>query len=146
VEPGPLLAEVRSLLEAYPRRGTGPIDWPETEELPDVIADRERFKQVLLSLCAASLRHSADGSLGLWLEREPLSLVFCLRMPSLDLRPAAALLAGKGFGSSGPQGQGAAGLGLLISRQLVTGMGGHLRLDADPDGRGGLVQVELALA
>lgn len=146
VEPGPLLEEVRTLLDSYPRRGSGPIDWPAGEELPAVMADRERFKQILLSLCAASLRHSLDGSLGLWVEREPLSLVFCLRIPSLDLRPVAALLAGKGFGTSYVQGQGAAGLGLLISRQLVAGMGGRLRLDADYEGRGGLVRVELGLA
>ena len=148
VETGPLLAEVRGLLEAFPRRGGGPIDWPEGVELPDVMADRERFKQVLLSLCAASLRHSPDGSLNLWVEREPLSLVFRLRAPALDLRPVAALLGGRGPGPAAPSapGQAGTGLGLVISRQLVTGMGGHLRLDADPEGRGGVVAVELPLA
>lgn len=146
IEPEPLLAEVRELLEGHPRRGSGPIDWPEAADLPAVMADRSRLKQVLLSLCTASLRHSPDGSLNLWVEREPLSLAFCLRIAALDLRPVAALLSGQGFGTSYAQGQGGAGLGLVISRQLVVGMGGHLRLEADPQGRGGTVRVELALA
>ena len=147
VEPGPLLKEVLVLLEGCPRRGSGPIDWPEADELPDVLADQERLKQVLLSLCTAAFRHSPDGSLNLWVEREPLSLVFCLRIPALDLRPVAALLGGKYVGSapSWAQGQGGAGLGLMISRQLVTAMGGRLSLEADGEGRGGVVRVELAL-
>ena len=146
---GVLLASLRPLVETFPCQEGGSLQWPEELDLPDVLADGEVLKQVLLSLCAGALRNSANGSLRLWIEREPLSLVLRVLIEGLDLGEATA-----SFNIQHPlrpeelyvKGQGGAGLGLVICRQLLVAMGGAFTLEREPLGAGTVIGLELPLA
>jgi signal transduction histidine kinase len=144
-----LFERIQPLVEAFPRREGGTLHWPKTLDLPEVVADAEALKQILLSLCAGALRNSQDGSLRLWIEREPLSLTLRLMMEGLDLGEAT-----EAFNTRRPmspeelyvKGQGGAGLGLVICRQLMVAMGGTLTLERDSGGMGTVIGLDLPLA
>ncbi len=144
---GELFCELRTLVEAFPRRGGAPLGWPELLELPEVLADRNALAQILLSLIAGALRGSPDGSLRIWVEREPLSLSLCLLLPGLQVREgvivARRILRPEDFYI---QGQSGAGLGLVICGQLMDAMGGALVIDATVGDAGTVIGLELALA
>ncbi len=148
VDLNPLFDAIRPMVEAFPRREGGTLYWPQTLDLPEVLADVAVLKQVLLSLCAGALRNSHDGSLRMWVEREPMSLVLKLMMEGLDLGEATA-----SFNSQRPispeelyvKGQGGAGLGLVICRQLMLAMGGAFTLER-AGGMGTVIGLELPLA
>lgn len=144
-----LFESLQPLVEVFPRREGGALQWPDDLDLPEVLADAEVLKQILLSLCAGALRNSQDGSLRLWIEREPMSLTLRLMMEGLDLGDATA-----SFNSRRPlspeelyvKGQGGAGLGLVICRQLMVAMGGTFTLERAPMGPGTVIGLELPLA
>ena len=148
-ELAPLFKGVMPLVDAFPRREGGILHWPEDLDLPEVLADAEALKQILLSLCAGALRNSQDGSLRLWIEREPMSLTLRLLMEGLDLGEATA-----SFNSRRPlspeelyvKGQGGAGLGLVICRQLMVAMGGTFTLERAAVGPGTVIGLDLPLA
>ena len=78
-----------------------------------------------------------------------MSLVLRLRVEGLRLGPAHA-----SFNARRPllpeelylEAPGGAGLGLVISRQILDAMGGALRIDPDPEGPGSVVSLLLPLA
>jgi signal transduction histidine kinase len=144
---GALFRELRDPVEAFPRRGGGELGWPELPELPEVLADRGALGQILLSLIAGALRSSLDGSLRIWVEREPMSLSLCLLLPSLHfgeragasrriLRPEDCYI----------QGQNGAGLCLVICGQLMDAMGGALVIHPVAPEEGTVIGLELVLA
>ncbi len=146
---GALLRDLLPLVEAFPRRKGGRTDWPRDLDLPDVLADGDLLRQILLSLCAGALRSSRDGTLWLWSEREPMSLRLYLMLEGLDLGEATAAFNSRR--SLSPEelyvkGQGGAGLGLVICRQLMVAMGGTFTLERDPGGMGTVIGLELPLA
>lgn len=144
-----LLSDLRPLVEVFPRREGGRTLWPDTGDLPDVLADGGLLRQILLSLCSGALRNSRDGTLWLRCEREPMSLRLLLMMEGLDLGEAT-----ESFNSNRPlgpddlyvKGRGGAGLGLMICRQLMVSMGGIFTLERDPGGMGTVIGLELPLA
>lgn len=149
LDPALLFKELQPLVEVFPRREGGTLQWPEDLDLPEILADGEALKQILLSLCAGALRNSGNGSLKLWIEREPMNLTMRLLMEGLDL--GAATSAFNSRRSLSPEalyikGQGGAGLGLVICRQLMVAMGGTLTLERDPMGAGTVIGLDLPLA
>jgi signal transduction histidine kinase len=152
IRPTDLVALFKSLqpiVEAFVPPGGEALRWPEELDLPEVLADEEGLKQILLSLCTGALRGSKDGSLHLWIEREPMSITLRLMVEGLDLGEATASF--NSCRSLSPdelyvKGQGGAGLGLVICRQLMVAMGGAFKLERDPMGSGTVIGLELPLA
>jgi signal transduction histidine kinase len=144
-----LLGATVPLVEALASAGSGTIDWPSELDLPEVLADGEVLRQILLALCSGAVRNSRDGSLHLWVEREPLSLQLKLMVEELDLGAGTDR-----FNAQHPlrpeelyaSRSGGACLGLLVCRQLIAAMGGTFTLERDPMGRGTVIGVGLPLA
>lgn len=146
-ELGGLFQELRPMVEAFPRRGSGTLDWPELPELPEVLADRDALGQILLSLIAGVLRGSPEGRLRIWVERAPLSISLCMLLPGLQLDEGAPV----GRRILRPediyvQGQIGAGLGLVICSQLMDSMEGALVIEPITGDEGTVISLELPIA
>jgi len=144
---GELFLELRPLVDAFPRRGSNALAWPALSNLPEVLADRGILAQILLSLIAGALRGSPDGTLRIWVEREPMSLSLCLLLPGLRigegteagrrvLRPEDIYI----------HGQSGAGLGLVICSQLMDTMGGALVIEPVTGDEGTVIGLEMPVA
>jgi signal transduction histidine kinase len=144
-----LLDHLRPVVDAFPRRPGGKLLWPDAADLPEVYADAERLRQALLALCAGALRNSGDGSLRLWIEREPSNLFLKLWVENLDLGETAQVFNSKKTVQPEElflKGQGGDGLGLVLCRQLMIDMGCGFQLERDPSGAGTIISLELPLA
>ena len=154
VEPHPLALKrffeaFNPQVAAFLRREGGLLVLPEAPDLPDVMVDEETLRQVLLNLCAGALSSSGDGSLRLWIEREPMSISLKLWIEGLDLGETTAVFnARKTMLPEGqfPEGQGGTGLGLVMCHQLMTAMGCDLTLERNTDGGGTTIVMELPVA
>ena len=143
----PFFEDLHPLVEGFLRREGGVIIWPETSDLPEVLVDREALRQVILNLCAGALHGSGDGSLKLWIEREPTSIVLKLWTQGLDLGEDTAVFnTPKALLPEGtfPQVQGGQGLGLVMCHELMIAMGCDLTLERDAGGT--TIALELPLA
>lgn len=146
---GALLTEIRPFVENLPRPEESELDWPEMTDLPEILAQRDNLRLVLLALCQGASRLNPRGDLHLWVEREPMHLAIRLLLEGLEME-----LPDPGIHRTGSlppaeyyaRGKSSHGLGLVIAQHLVKGMGGNLRLDRDFFGQGAVISLEFPLA
>ena len=142
--------EVRPVAEAYPRRPGVALVWPENlAEMPEVMGDAGRLKQVLLNLISNALKFTKDGSVSLQVERG--IGVVVLRVVDTGIGvglDAQQRLFQKFVQAEGGHSReyGGTGLGLVICKHLMEMMGGAIGLYSEGQGKGTTMTVTIPIA
>ena len=116
---------------------------------PEVAADPDGLRQVLVNLVENAVKYSPDGGL-VELQLEPTDgrVRFVVRDRGLGIPASEHERIFEKFFRLDPnlaRGVGGTGLGLYISREIVRRMGGRIRVESEP-GRGSTFSFELPLA
>ena len=116
---------------------------------PQVAADPDGLRQVLVNLVENAVKYSPDGGL-VELQLEPTDgrVRFVVRDRGLGIPASEHERIFEKFFRLDPnlaRGVGGTGLGLYISREIVRRMGGRIRVESEP-GRGSTFSFELPLA
>ena len=137
----PRVISVESVVQAVAdRNGTVPIDVRTDGELPPVVADPERVRQVLRNLLDNAVAHAAPGSrITIELGVDERAVAVSVRNEGEPLHEAELGAIFDRFyrtGTARTSGAGGAGLGLAIVKQLVEASGGNVwaRSTTEPDG------------
>jgi PAS domain S-box-containing protein len=116
---------------------------------PQVVADPDGLRQVLVNLVENAVKYSPDGGrVVLELETRDGRVHFAVRDGGLGIPGSEHERIFEKFYRLDPnlsRGVGGTGLGLYISREILRRMGGRIRVDSEP-GRGATFSFELPLA
>jgi len=119
------------------------------EPAPQVAADPDGLRQVLVNLVENAIKYSPEGGrVELELARSNGRVRFAVRDGGLGIPASEHERIFEKFFRLDPnlsRGVGGTGLGLYISREIVRRMGGRIRVDSEP-GRGSTFSFELPLA
>ncbi len=147
---GVVVAEVRPLTEAYPRHPDVELIFPDSlADIPEVVVDPSRLKQVLLNVLSNSLKFTKEGSVEVKAERGPgivmLHIVDTGIGVSLDSQQR---LFQKFVQAEGGHARefGGTGLGLVICRHLMEMMGGSISLQSEGLGKGTTMTLTMLIA
>ncbi|HET8714540.1 MAG TPA: HAMP domain-containing sensor histidine kinase [Holophagaceae bacterium] len=142
--------EVKPVAEAYPRRPGVALLWPENlAEMPEVVVDPGRLKQVLLNLISNALKFTKEGSVALQMERGIGLVVIRVVDTGIGVSPEAqAKLFQKFVQAEGGHSReyGGTGLGLVICKHLVEMMGGAIGLYSEGQGKGTTMTITVPIA
>lgn len=145
----PLLDEVKPIAEAYPRRPEVDLVWPEAMDLPEVMVDPSRLKQVLLNLLSNALKFTKEGSVSVQLERRPGHLVLSVVDTGIGVSPEAQTRLFQKFAQAEgghAREYGGTGLGLVICKHLMEMMGGTITLHSEGLGFGTTMRITVPIA
>jgi signal transduction histidine kinase len=125
------------------------INFPSFEQLCLVLADRRRFKQVLINLLSNAIKYNrAQGTVDVaWSLRSPARVRISVKDSGMGLAPAQLTQLFQPFNRLGQENgplEGT-GIGLVVSRRLVELMGGTMGVHSTV-GEGSVFWFELALA
>jgi signal transduction histidine kinase len=146
---GTILDEVRPIAEAYPRRPGVALEWPDCLDLPEVLVDPSRLKQVLLNLLSNALKFTKEGSVGIQVERHPGLIALLVVDTGIGVsHEAQARLFQKFAQAEGGHSReyGGTGLGLVICKHLMEMMGGTISLQSEGMGKGSTLRITLPIA
>jgi len=103
------------------------------EELPPVLGDRRRIRQVLLNLVSNAAKFTERGSVTLSAKRQASSILFAVIDTGVGIAPDEYGVIFEPFRQTehGIQHAGGTGLGLPISRKLAEAHGGQLWLESE---------------
>ncbi|KRT56177.1 HAMP domain-containing sensor histidine kinase [endosymbiont of Ridgeia piscesae] len=146
VELQPLLKSCLGLVEFVAKRsGVRLVTVAAEGELVSVYADRERLKQVLLSLLFRAIEFSGKGGVVELLGPEPGEFGVRLQVtdsgPGMSLEQQLRVFEGYSCGDGG-SGCGGAGISLELSHRLIQMMGGIMGMTSEP-GQGCSFWIEL---
>ena len=144
-----LLEEVSPIAEAYPRKPEVELTWPDVADLPEVMVDPSRLKQVLLNLLSNSLKFTKEGSVAVQVERRPGHLVLSVVDTGIGVSPEAQTRLFQKFAQAegGHARQyGGTGLGLVICKHLMEMMGGTITLHSEGLGQGTTMRITVPIA
>lgn len=145
-----LMEEVKPLATAYPRKAGVDLLWPEgVLDLPDVVVDPGRFKQVLLNLLSNALKFTQEGAVRVGVERGFGQVTVQVVDTGLGIRlEDQAKLFQKFVQVEGghARGFGGTGLGLVICKHLMEMMGGTIGLHSEGLGRGTTLTLTVPIA
>jgi len=137
---GTLLEEVRSIVAAYPRGPEVELIWPEDlADIPEVLVDEGRLKQVLLNLVSNALKFTKVGSVRVRVERGIGEVSILVVDTGIGVsREAQGHLFQKFVQAEGghARGYGGTGLGLVICKHLMEMMNGTVQLSSEGEGKG----------
>ncbi len=145
-----LMEEVHQIAEGYPKRPGVATIWPmDLGEMPEVMVDPYRFKQVMLNLLSNSFKFTKDGSVRVAVERMPGKLQVHVIDTGIGISPDAQKnLFQKFVQAEGGHAReyGGTGLGLVICKHLMEMMGGSIDLFSAGSGKGTtmILQVQIA--
>jgi signal transduction histidine kinase len=115
-------------------------------DVPPVRCDENKLRQVLVNLVENAIKYSPDGGdVVVQVEARNGSGLIAIRDHGIGIAPADQMRIFDKFTRLDPglsRGVGGTGLGLYITRELVTRMGGRIHVDSAP-GRGSTFTVEL---
>jgi signal transduction histidine kinase len=144
-----LLEEVKPIAEAYPRKPDVALFWPEVSDMPEVMVDPGRLKQVLLNLLSNALKFTKEGSVGVQVERHPgyieLLVVDTGIGISLESQPRLFQKFAQAEGGHARE-FGGTGLGLVICKHLMEMMGGSIALQSEGLGFGTTMRITMQIA
>ncbi len=144
-----LLEDVKPIAEAYPRNPEVDLVWPELEELPEVLVDPSRLKQVLLNLLSNALKFTKEGSVSALVERRPGHLVLSVTDTGIGVSPEAQTRLFQKFAQAEgghSREYGGTGLGLVICKHLMEMMGGTISLHSEGLGLGTTMRITVPIA
>ncbi len=128
------------------------IECEVASDVPPIVADRDRLRQVLLNVLDNALKHTpAQGCIRLVARRDPLGVMLEVHDSGVGIPPEALPFVFERFYRADPargrsaQQKGGAGLGLAIARSLVEAHGGHIAIASEP-GQGTSVTIQLQFA
>ncbi|MDR1840488.1 MAG: HAMP domain-containing histidine kinase [Holophagales bacterium] len=142
-------AEIKTITHSLPRKSNVAIHWPDDlESLPDIIADPDRFSQVMINLLSNALKFTLEGSVSVIAERDIGFINFSVIDTGIGIslenqgnlfQKFVQVHSGHSRGFSGT------GLGLLISKHLVELMGGAIEIHSEGEGRGATVRFRIPI-
>jgi signal transduction histidine kinase len=145
-----LMEEVKPIAQAYPRKPEVELVWPEgLKELPDVMVDSGRLKQVLLNLLSNALKFTKDGSVRVAVERGFGQVTIQVIDTGIGIRPEDQdKLFQKFVQAEGGHAReyGGTGLGLVICKHLMEMMGGTIALQSEGQGQGSTLTLTVPIA
>jgi len=144
-----LLEEVKPIAEAYPRRPGVELYWPDMTDIPDVVVDPSRLKQVLLNLLSNALKFTKEGSVAVKVERHPgmVTLLVVDTGIGVSLEAQTRLFQKFAQAEGGHSREfGGTGLGLVICKHLMEMMGGTIGLSSEGLGLGSTLRITMPIA
>jgi len=144
-----LIDEVKPVAEAYPRRQEVELIWPVMEDIPEVVVDPSRLKQVLLNLLSNALKFTKQGSVAIQVERHPGIITLLVADTGIGVsEEAQARLFQKFAQAEGGHSRefGGTGLGLVICKHLMEMMGGTISLSSEGLGMGSTLRITMPIA
>lgn len=144
-----LLEEVKPIVEAYPRRPGVEVNWAHLADIPEVVADPSRLKQVLLNLLSNALKFTKEGSVSVQVERHPgiIALMVVDTGIGVSLEAQGRLFQKFAQAEGGHSREyGGTGLGLVICKHLMEMMGGTITLASEGLGQGSTLRITMPIA
>ncbi len=144
-----LVQEVKPIAEAYPRRTGVEVFWPDLSDIPDVVVDPSRLKQVLLNLLSNAFKFTKVGSVTLEVERHPGIITLLVVDTGIGVsHESQARLFQKFAQAEGGHSRefGGTGLGLVICKHLMEMMGGTISLASEGLGKGSTLRITMSIA
>lgn len=144
-----LLEEVKPIAEAYPRRPGVEVHWPRLVDIPEVVVDPSRLKQVMLNLVSNALKFTKEGSVSVQVERHPgiIALMVVDTGIGVSLEAQARLFQKFAQAEGGHSREyGGTGLGLVICKHLMEMMGGTISLSSAGLGLGSTLRITMPIA
>ena len=144
-----LLEEVKPIAEAYPRRPGVALEWPDAGDMPEVMVDPGRLKQVLLNLLSNALKFTKEGRVSVQVERQPGIIVLTVVDTGIGVSAdVQARLFQKFAQADGGHSReyGGTGLGLVICKHLMEMMGGTISLHSEGMGKGSTLRITMQIA
>lgn len=145
-----LMEEVKPLAMAYPRSPDVEILWPQDlSELPELMMDPGRLKQVMLNLLSNALKFTKEGSVRVVVERGFGQVSIQVIDTGIGIRAEdQAKLFQKFVQAEGGHSReyGGTGLGLVICKHLMEMMGGTITLQSEGVDLGSTLTLTVAIA
>jgi signal transduction histidine kinase len=147
VEPLPLTADVVDATRTHLPHGLS-LELLHDEALPDVAADADKLRQVLVNLIENAVKYSHEGQIVVRVGRRDGRIRFSVRDEGPGIPTIQQERIFEKFFRLDPnmtQGVGGTGLGLYICRELISAMHGEIWVESLP-GRGSTFTFELPVA
>jgi len=145
-----LLDEVRTIVQAYPRRPEVDLIWPEdVDQMPEIMADSGRLKQVLINLLSNALKFTKEGAVTVSVERGIGEIAVLVTDTGIGVsKEAQTRLFQKFVQADGGHSReyGGTGLGLVICKHLMEMMNGTIALTSEGEGKGTAMTLTLPIA
>lgn len=145
-----LMEEVKPIAQAYPRKPGTELLWPEgLSELPEVLVDPGRLRQVLLNLLSNAIKFTKEGFVRVSVERGFGQLTIQVIDTGIGVTPEAQTrLFQKFVQAEGGHSReyGGTGLGLVICKHLMEMMGGSIALQSEGMGKGTTMTLTVPIA
>ncbi|HNX30678.1 MAG TPA: ATP-binding protein [Holophaga sp.] len=145
-----LIEEIKPVAQAYPRKPGTELVWPEDlSELPEVLVDPGRLRQVLLNVLSNAIKFTKEGSVRVAVERGFGQMIIQVIDTGIGVAPEAqARLFQKFVQAEGGHAReyGGTGLGLVICRHLMEMMGGSIGLESEGMGKGTTMTLTVPIA
>jgi signal transduction histidine kinase len=147
VEPLPLAADVVDATRTHLPHGLS-LELLHEPATPDVAADPDKLRQVLVNLVENAVKYSEEGRIEVGLHRRDGRVRFTVRDEGPGIPPSQRERVFEKFYRLDPnmtRGVGGTGLGLYICRELIESMQGQIWVESVP-GAGSTFSFELPVA
>ncbi len=144
-----LIEEVKPIAEAYPRRPNVELFWPDLADIPEVVVDPSRLKQVMLNLLSNALKFTKEGSVVVQVDRHPGFITLMVVDTGIGVSPEAQTRLFQKFAQAeGGHSRefGGTGLGLVICKHMMEMMGGTISLSSEGLGKGSTLRITMPIA
>jgi signal transduction histidine kinase len=145
-----LLEEIKPIAMAYPRKPGTELIWPNgLSDLPEVLVDPGRLRQVLLNLLSNAIKFTKEGSVRVNVERGFGTMTIQVIDTGIGVTPdAQTRLFQKFVQAEGGHARefGGTGLGLVICKRLMEMMDGTIILYSEGMGRGTTLTLTVPIA
>jgi len=145
-----LVQEVRIIANAYPRKPEVQLLWPEgLDQVPDILVDPGRLKQVLLNILSNALKFTKVGYVALVVERSFGHIDIRVQDTGIGIPlEAQPRLFQKFVQADGGHAReyGGTGLGLVICKHLMEMMGGTISLYSEGADKGTTITLTVPIA
>ena len=145
-----VLEEVRPVAEAYPRKPGVTLAWPDyLAEIPEILVDPSRLKQVMLNLMSNALKFTKEGSVSVVVERGPGIVTIQVVDTGIGVTPEAQKRLFQKFAQAEgghAREYGGTGLGLVICKHLMEMMQGSISLYSEGIGKGTTMSITVPIA
>ena len=145
-----LMEEIKPIAQAYPRKVGTELLWPEgLAELPEVLVDPGRLRQVMLNLLSNALKFTKEGSVRVNVERGFGQMTIQVIDTGIGVAlDAQGRLFQKFVQAEGGHARefGGTGLGLVICKRLMEMMGGSIVLQSEGMGKGTTMTLSVPIA
>jgi signal transduction histidine kinase len=141
--------EIKLIAGSIPKKPGVAVIWPEgLDQMPEMLADPDRFSQVLVNLLSNALKFTNEGSVSVLVERDIGFIHFSVVDTGIGISPENQAKLFQKFVQAG-EGRtrvGGSGLGLVISKHIVEMMGGNIAMHSGGEGKGTTIRFTVPIA